>query len=146
MESNKIDCRNVYVKESNYSSEGNQFDGAFTKKDFKKGELIEKGLMRRLSDNDNKTFDGMNNQFVFTWSDDIPNYTWAMGSGCSPYYNTNPSDKANTKMTRYFDKDSFEIHATRDIAKDEELTHTYKSLEWRTVFTPLNEKFKKSKA
>jgi len=31
------------------------------------------------------------------------------------------------------------IHATGDIEKDEELTHTYISLEWRTCFSDLNE-------
>ena len=98
------------------------------------GELIEKGIMRRLPEG----FDGMNVQEIFTWSDDIPNKTWAMGSGCSPYYNTDREGKANTKMDRFFDEDRFEIYALRDIAKGEELTHTYKSLKWRTCFQPLN--------
>ena len=43
----------------------------------------------------------------------------------------------NTCMVRYFEEDSFEIYATKNIAKGEELTHTYKSLEWRDVFIPL---------
>ena len=42
-------------------------------------------------------------------------------------------------MVRYFDEDRFEIFATRDIAKDEELLHTYISLKWRTCFQELNE-------
>jgi hypothetical protein len=37
-------------------------------------------------------------------------------------------------MTRFYDDDRFEIHAVRDIAADEELIHTYKSLEWRECF------------
>jgi len=62
-----------------------------------------------------------------------------MGSGCSPYYNTDKKNTANTKMVRYFDEDRFEIFAARDIAAGEELMHTYISLEWRTCFSDLNE-------
>jgi hypothetical protein len=47
-------------------------------------------------------------------------------------------DEANTEMKRYFDEDRFEIIALRDIEKDEELTHTYISLEWRECFSDLN--------
>ena len=61
-----------------------------------------------------------------------------MGSGCAPYYNTAKTTDSNTKMVRYFDEDRFEIFATRDIAEDEELLHTYISLEWRTCFSELN--------
>jgi SET domain len=100
------------------------------------GELVEKGLMRRLPED----FDGMTCPYIFTWSDDIPNKTWAMGSGTSAYYNTNKECDANTKMIRYFDEDRFEIFAERDIAAGEELTHTYKSLKWRTCFKPISEK------
>lgn len=107
----------------------------------KKDELIEKGLVRKLSDNQNKNFDGMNNPYVFTWSDNNPNYTWAFGSGCSTFYNT--SLTPNTYIKRNFDSDSFEIYALRDIQKDEELTHTYKSLAWRSCFKDLNQFLKK---
>ena len=34
--------------------------------------------------------------------------------------------------------DTFEIYAIRDIKEGEELTHKYKSLEWRECFTELN--------
>lgn len=135
----KVWCDQVYVKESNFSSPGNVFDGAFARRAFKEGELVEKGLMRRLSDKDNRGFDGMKNMYVFTWSDEIPNYTWAAGSGCSPFYNTAKDGTANTRMVRFFDEDRFEIYATRDIAADEEMVHTYKSLGWRTAFKELNE-------
>ena len=135
---NKIDCSKVYVAESTYSTSNNKIDGAFANTNIKKGELVEKGIMRRLSDNNNKLFDGMQNPYVFTWSDDIPNYTWAFASGCASFYNTNLEGIANTKMVRYFDEDRFEIYATKDIKKDDELTHTYKSLKWRTVFNDLN--------
>ena len=135
----KVCCDQVYIKTSLLSSPGVVFDGAFARKAFNDGELVEKGLMRRLSDNENRGFDGMKNMYVFTWSDEVPNYTWAAGSGCSPFYNTAKDGTANTRMVRFYDEDRFEIYATRDIAADEELVHTYKSLGWRTVFKELNQ-------
>ena len=132
-----VDCTHVYVKESSFSQPDNVFLGVFSKKNFKEGDIVETGIMRRLSDNDNKCFDGMKNPYVFTWSDDIPNHTWAFASGCATFYNT--SKKANTYMERYFDTDTFKIIALTDIDKDTELTHTYKSLRWRTVFKDLND-------
>ena len=53
---NQVDCSKVMVKESNFSTEDNKIAGAFAKVDIKSGELIEKGLMRRLSSNDDKSF------------------------------------------------------------------------------------------
>ena len=132
---NKVWCENVYVAKSRFSNETTGFfDGAFAKKSFVKDELIERGVMRRLPDG----FDGNKCQYIFTWSNERPNYIWAMGSGCSPFYNTNKENLANTKMVRYFDEDRFEIFATRDIAINEELTHTYLSLRWRECFTELS--------
>ena len=133
----KVDCSKVYVEDSKFSTPDNKFDGAFAKVDIKIGELVEKGLMRRLSDNDNKTFDGMKNSFVFTWSNDLPNYTWAFGSGCAAFYNSGLERDTNTRMVRFFDEDRFEIYATKHIKTGDELTHTYKSLKWREVFIPL---------
>ena len=135
----KVDCTKVYVDTSKFSTIENKFDGAFAKVDIKKGELIEKGLMRRISDNNNKSFDGMKNPYVFTWSDDKPNYTWAFPSGCAVFYNSGLESQTNTKMIRYFDEDRFEIYATKDIQAGDELTHTYKSLQWRDVFKNLYE-------
>lgn len=126
---NMIYCDNVYVKKSTVGD----FLGAFALKSFKKNELIERGVMRRL-----ENFDGMNNPHVFTWSDDIPNKTWAMGSGCSTFYNTG-RETANCKMLRYYDTDTFEIVANRDINKDEELFHQYKSLDWRKCFNDIKQ-------
>lgn len=139
----KVDCSRVYVDTSNFSTAENSFDGAFAKVDIKRGELVEKGLMRRLSDNENKAFDGMKNSFVFTWSDDKPNHTWAFASGCAAFYNSGLEQDTNTRMVRFFDEDRFEIYATRDIQAGEELTHTYKSLQWRDVFVPLYKELKK---
>ena len=90
--------------------------------------------MRRLPEG----FDGNTCEYIFTWSTERPNKVWGMGSGCSAYYNTDREGKSNTRMERYYDKDTFEIFATRDIEKDEELTHTYVSLGWRTCFSDLN--------
>lgn len=139
----KIDCSKVYVDTSKFSTQDNVFDGVFAKVDIKKGDLVEFGLMRRLSDNDNRSFDGMKNQFVFTWSDDIPNYTWAFASGCASFYNSGLEENTNTVMKRYFDDDRFEIYATKNISAGDELTHTYKSLKWRDVFVPLYNELKK---
>ena len=137
----KIDCSKVFVDISTYASADNPFYGAFIAQDVKKDDLVERGLMKRLGDD----FDGTKNPYVFTWSDDIPNYTWAMGSGCSPYYNAQKLGKANTCMVRYYDEDRFEIFATRDISAGEELTHTYKSLAWRPAFLELRAIFEKEK-
>lgn len=132
-----VDCSKVYVQESTFSSPDNIFFGVFSNQNIDKGDIVETGIMRRLSDNDNRCFDGMQNPYVFTWSNDIPNHTWAFASGCATFYNT--SKTANTKMERSFDTDTFKIVALRDIKEGEELTHTYKSLEWRTAFKELNE-------
>tara|TARA_B110000438_G_scaffold172877_1_gene165224 strand:+ start:107 stop:535 length:429 start_codon:yes stop_codon:yes gene_type:complete len=133
----KVDCSKVYVDTSTFSTSNNIFDGVFAKANIIKGELVEKGIMRRLSDNNNRAFDGMKSLFVFTWSDDKPNYTWAFGSGCSTFYNSGLESQTNTHMVRFFDEDRFEIYATKDIKAGDELTHTYKSLNWREVFIPL---------
>merc|ERR1739848_18819 len=121
----KINCSKVYVSESEYG------DGAYAGQALKQGECIEWGLVRRLPDG----FDGNSSEYVFTWSDDRK--VWGMASGCAAYYNT--AVDANTKMIRFLDEDRFEIYAVRDIAKDEALTHTYKSLKWRKCFQPIAE-------
>ena len=125
--SSKINCSKVYVKESSINP---NIDGAFARQDIPKEEIIEEGIVRVID------IDGHKNQHVFTWSDEIPNKTWAITSGCATFYNT--SLTPNTKMLRDFENNSFRIIALKDIAKDEELTHTYKSLTWRTCFLELN--------
>lgn len=131
----KIDCSKVYVKKSTFSNEETgDFDGAFAAVPMKEGELIEKGVMRRLP----YGFDGNTCEYIFTWSEERPCKTWGMGSGCAPFYNTCKSGTANTRMVRDFKNDTFEIYATRDIPADEELLHTYISLQWRKCFSDLN--------
>lgn len=128
----KVDCTKVIINTSLFSTADNIFDGAFAKVDIMKDELVEKGVVRRL-----ENFDGMNNPYVFTWSDNKPNNTWAFASGCATFYNSGLEHETNTRMIRFFDEDRFEIYANKDIKAGEELTHTYKSLEWRDIFTPL---------
>jgi hypothetical protein len=66
----KIDCSKVYVKQSTFSNEATgMFDGAFAAVAFKEGDLIEKGVMRRLPDG----FDGNTCPYIFTWSTERPN-------------------------------------------------------------------------
>lgn len=43
-------------------------------------------------------------------------------------------------MIRDFDNNTFTIYAIKNIDFGEELTHTYKSLEWRTCINSLKEK------
>lgn len=124
---NMVSCENVIVHKSTIGD----FLGAFAGKDFKKGEYVEIGVMRRLDN-----FDGMSNPYVFTWSDEIPNTTWAMASGCATFYNTG-KETANCEMLRHFNTDTYEIVALRDIKKGEELFHCYKSLEWRSCFNDI---------
>ena len=119
--SSEVDCTNVYVNKSRMENGGM---GAFAKRNIQKGELVERGLVRRIE------CDGHKNPYLFTWSDDRT--VWAFASGCATFYNT--SLTPNTIMIRFFDDDHFEIYASRDIEADEELTHTYKSLNWRTCF------------
>ncbi len=119
-----VDCSKVYV---DHSSHG---DGVFAAVDIAAGEIVERGIVRRLP----ASFDGHDSPHVFTWSDDRT--SWAIGSGCSTFYNFSPTP--NTEMSRDFTKDTFEIRALRDIAQDEELRHTYKSLSWRQCFSGLD--------
>ena len=66
----KIDCSKVYVKQSTFSNDATgMFDGAFAAVSIKEGELIEKGVMRRLPEG----FDGNTCPYIFTWSTERPN-------------------------------------------------------------------------
>lgn len=125
----------VLVKKDAYGGAG-----AFAKSEIKKGELIEKGIIRVLD------LDGNVNPFVFTWSEGEPR-KWGSGSGASVFYNM--CADPNTHMTRDFAKNSFEIHALRDIPAGEELTHVYISATWRECFKdlkPMAEEYLKKQA
>ena len=103
--------------------------GAFAACAISEGEIVERGIVRRLP----ATFDGNASPYVFTWSEDRT--VWAIGSGCSTFYNS--SETPNTKMRRDFENDTFEVTALQSISKGEELTHVYKSLQWRGCFADL---------
>ncbi|GMH65799.1 hypothetical protein TrVE_jg452 [Triparma verrucosa] len=127
-----VDCSRVMVKNDAYGGAG-----AFATVDIANGELVEKGIVRVLTN-----CDGNENPYVFTWSDVIPNVTWACGSGCSTFYNTCEEESSNTHMVRDFANNSFVITATKDIKAGDELMHVYKSKKWRTCFGELNEEKK----
>ena len=122
-----IDCSNVNVLET----EGKGM-GAFASKQIINGKLVEKGLIRRIDCN------GTVNPYLFTWSENKD--VWGFSSGFATFYNT--IIKPNCKVIRNFENDTFEIYALKDIEQGEELTHKYKSLEWRECFKELNESLK----
>jgi hypothetical protein len=118
-----VNCSKVYVDHCSHGA------GVFAACDVAQHEIVERGIVRRLPD----TFDGNDCPYVLTWSDDRT--VWAIGSGCSTYYNC--SSDPNTEMHRDFENDTFEIRALRDIANGEQLQHIYKSLTWRSCFSDL---------
>ena len=119
-----VQCNNVFVATS-----ADKGVGVFAANDISDGQLVERGIVRRLPTG----FDGNTSPYVFTWSDDRT--VWAIGSGCSTFYNC--SDTPNVKIHRDFENDTFEITALVTISIGEELTHVYKSLKWRECFTDL---------
>ena len=96
----------------------------------REGEIVEYGLARRLTN-----INGHENPYIFTWSEDRT--VWALCSGAATFYNT--STNPYCRCVRYFDEDRFEIIALRDIAEGEELTHQYKSLQWRNCFLKITD-------
>ena len=122
-----IDCSKVIVKNTNTMGLG-----AFANQNIKRDDLIEKGVVRRIDT------DGHKSPYLFTWSEDRT--VWAFASGCATFYNT--SLDPNTRFERNYIADTFEIYAQRDIKVGEELTHKYKSLEWRECFQELNKTLK----
>ena len=122
-----VDCSKVIVKNTNTMGLG-----AFANQNIKRGDLIEKGVVRRIDS------DGHKSPYLFSWSEDRT--VWAFASGCATFYNT--SLDPNTRFVRNYITDTFEIYAIRDIKVGEELTHKYKSLEWRECFQELNKTLK----
>ena len=122
-----IDCSKVIVKNTNTMGLG-----AFANQNIKRGDLIEKGVVKRIDS------DGHKSPYLFSWSEDRT--VWAFASGCATFYNT--SLDPNTRFVRNYITDTFKIYAQRDIKVGEELTHKYKSLEWRECFQELNKTLK----
>ena len=118
-----VNCSKVYVAKSQYGL------GVFARNPIKLGEIIETGLMVRLTNTD-----GNENPHLFTWSDDRK--VWASGSGCLPYYN-HTSGEPNMKKIGDLQADTMIVVALRDIEKDEELVSQYYSASWRKCFSDL---------
>ena len=119
-----VNCSKVFVK---YINEVKGL-GAFANCNIDKGKLIECGVARVID------IDGNKNPYVFTWSEDKK--IWAFGSGCSTFYNT--SLNPNCNFVRNYELNTFQIYALHDIKEGDELTHKYKSLEWRECFKDLH--------
>jgi SET domain-containing protein len=115
-----VNCSKVYIGQSKYGY------GVFAKDDYKKGEIIETGIMMRMTNTD-----GNENEHLFTWSDDRT--VWASGSGCLPFYN-HASGEPNIKKIGDLKNDIMTVIAVRDIKKDEELVSKYYSANWRKCF------------
>ena len=125
-----VQCDKVYVKDTG----DERGKGSFANVDISSGDIVEMGLARRVDT------DGNTNNYLFTWSEDRT--IWAFCSGCATFYNT--SLEPNTRMDRDFENDTFVIYAIKDIKKDEELTHKYRSLSWRMCFKDLNNSLESS--
>ncbi|CAK9007745.1 unnamed protein product [Durusdinium trenchii] len=123
-ESRWIDCSKVEARPDAWGGVG-----VYATQRISSGELVERGVVQPLP------VDGNICQYVFTWSEDRS--VWATGSGCSVFYNASLDGSENTSMTRHLEDETFEIFALRDIEKGEELTHLYKSIEWRSCFREL---------
>lgn len=118
-----VNCSKVYVDKSIHGN------GVFSKVNLKKGEIIETGLMIRLVN-----VDGNENPHLFTWSDD--RQTWAMGSGCLPFYN-HTNNNPNMKKCGDLINDTMVVVALCDIKAGKELVSTYYSASWRKCFADL---------
>ena len=117
-----VNCSKVNVNKGKYGW------GVFANNDYKTGEILETGLMMRLTN-----VDGNENPYLFTWSDDKK--TWACGSGCLPFYNH--SNYPNIRKIGDLQNDIMTIVALRDIKQGEELFNKYYSAPWRTCFIDL---------
>jgi hypothetical protein len=118
-----VNCSKVYVDKATYGN------GVFAKQDLAQGEIIETGLMMRMTN-----VDGNENSHLFTWSDD--RQTWAAGSGCLPFYN-HTSGQPNIKKCGDLVNDTMVVVALRDIKMGEELVSKYYSASWRKCFSGL---------
>ena len=123
-----VDAHKVIVQNDQWGGAG-----AFAAVAIKSGDVVEKGIVRILTN-----IDGNENPYVFTWSDERPCTTWGICSGCATFYNTAGAEEANTHMERNFEDNTFVITATKDIPVGAELLHEYKSKKWRTCFAALN--------
>ena len=122
--SSLVECSKIEVKLSPIKNAGL---GAFLNTDVVKDEIIEKGVVRIIP------IDGNIYPYCFTWSYDRK--VWGIVSGCATFYNH--SNNPNVRMVRNFIDNTFYMQSLKDIKKGEELTHSYKSIDWRKCFTDI---------
>ena len=115
----EVQCSDIEVRESPFGL------GCFAGRDFKKDEVIERGVMTPM-----EGVDGNIHSHMFSWSDDRK--LFAVGSGCLPFYNH--SDEPNIIKVGNLKTNRMEIIALRDVGKGEELRNRYISKAWRGCF------------
>jgi len=76
------------------TEDSGDFDGAFAKIAFKEGDLIEKGVMRRLP----YGFDGNTCPYIFTWSEEVSDMKRA-GLRCALRYKQTSCCVANAILS-----------------------------------------------
>jgi hypothetical protein len=118
-DASRVVCADIEVRESPFGL------GCFAKRDFKKGEIIEKGIMTPM-----EGVDGNVHSHMFSWSDDKK--LFAVGSGCLPFYNH--SDEPNIIKIGDLTHNTMVIETLRDVSKGEELRNRYISKAWRGCF------------
>ena len=115
-----INCDKVEVKKGVLGL------SVFARKDIKKGDVIEKGLMIPLVN-----CSGEDNPHLHTWSDDRK--TWAASSGVLAYYNH--SDHPNAKKKGDLKNNTIIVTALMDIKAGVEIRTKYMSKSWRKCFS-----------
>lgn len=115
-------CQKSYVGDSSLGG-----NGYFTKVAVKKGEVIERCMMMRLTCPEDF---GHYNTHVFTWSDDRK--VWAISTGIAMFINH--SDKPNVQKARNMENDTMEVIALEDLPAHTECFSTYYSKKWREAF------------
>ena len=103
--------------------------GVFATHHIGKGELVEKGVARRIEAN------GTTCPYLFAWGNH-----WAALSGCAMFYNSAlRANSPNVELERDIETDTFCVRAKRDIPKDAELLRRHLVLDWLPSFAPLRE-------
>lgn len=122
---------NKYMHASHIYLNINEYGyGVYAKKRIKKNEVIEYAPVYRLIN-----CDGNDNPHFFTWGHDKKGPIWVAATGFFPFYNH--SFNPNVETLRDYETDIMTMVAIKDINKDEELCHQYRSASWRKVFREL---------
>jgi hypothetical protein len=88
-----VDCSKVMVVQGQWGA------SACAAVDIALGDMVEYGIVRRLGEG-HGGLDGMKNEFVFTWSDNIPNHQWASASGAATFYDTAIPEETTKWLSR----------------------------------------------